>query len=275
MNGNETVAIPELTYFEEIMRHGFLGNYLSTHPGFGSAAEIIVWMVLGFLVCAVTAYVIGSLNVGIILSRKVYKQDIRELGSKNAGATNMARVFGGKAGVLTILGEFVKTFVAVYIGRLIWVVEGMFVSGLFAVLGQIFPVFYRFRGGKGVAATAAVMLFTTPGTFLVELVIFVIVAGGTKFISLASLMAAVLYPVLLNTITGPGLHNIVAILIAILICYRHKDNIKRLWNKEERKFEFGKVFKTKRRKKKEEEAAKAAAEAEAEAITDDKNGEKK
>ena len=277
MNGNDIVTIPEieLTAFERFWSRGFIGEYLSTHT-FPTLLPIILLMTLGFLLAAVAAYVLGSLNVGIILSTRVYKQDIRELGSKNAGATNMARVFGGKAGLFTILGEFLKTFLCVMIGRILFGTMGAYVSGLFAVLGQIFPLFYKFRGGKGVAATAAVMLFTNPVVFLVEFLVFVIIAGGTKFISLASIAAAFLYPVFLNSLSGPGYHNLIAIVIACLVFFRHKENMKRLWNKEERKFDFGAVFKSKKRKLREEEAARAAAEAEAAEIearnAADKNG---
>ena len=271
MNGDTIVTIPELTGVDRILRYGFLGDYLSTHEQ-PTAAAVIIPMLLGFLACAVLAYLIGSLNVGIILSKRVYKPDIRELGSKNAGATNRARVFGGKAGVLTILGEFLKTGLALAVGRTIFGIEGMYMSALFAVIGQIFPIFYRMRGGKGVAATAAVMLFSSPLTFLAEFIIFAIMAGGTKFISLASIMCAMLYPVLLNSFSGAGFHNLIAVTIAALVIFRHKDNIKRLWNKEERKFEFGKVFKSNRRKRKEAEAEELAA---LDKTANRNNGEKK
>lgn len=254
MNGNETVTTIELTPFEELMHFGFFRSIEMPTP-----AMAVLITAIALLLCAVIAYLIGSLNVGIILSRWMYKQDIRELGSKNAGATNMARVFGGKAGILTILGEFVKTGVALFIARLIYGMAGMYVAALFAVLGQIFPIFYRMRGGKGVAATAAVMLFTSPLTFLAEFVIFAIMAGGTKYISLASIMSALLYPVLLNSFTGAGFHNFIALIIAILVIWRHKENIKRLWNKEERKFNFGEAFKSSRRMRKEAEAEERAA----------------
>jgi glycerol-3-phosphate acyltransferase PlsY len=171
----------------------------------------------------------------------------------------MAQVFGGKAGILTAFGEFLLTFLAVAVGRLILGVQGMFVAALFAVIGQIFPIFHGFRGGKGVVTMGAVMLFTTPGIFLVELVIFAVIAFGTKFISLAAIMTAIMYPLLLNTIRGPGLHFLIALLIAALIWLRHKESIKRLWNKQEEKFDFGTVFKSDRRRRKEAEAEELAA----------------
>jgi glycerol-3-phosphate acyltransferase PlsY len=259
MHESNVIKIPELTYFDEIMLKGFFGHHYVYDHVYQNSATPVILMILGFFAAAVIAYIIGSMNIGIMLSKKLYNQDIRELGSKNAGATNMARVFGGKAGLLTIFGEFLKTGFAIVIGRLIMGVQGMFVAALFAVLGQLYPLFYGFRGGKGVAATGAVMLFTTPGIFLIELVIFAVIAYGTKFISLASIMAALMYPLLLNTIRGPGLHNLIALIIAVLVWVRHKENIKRLWSKEERKFDFATAFKSKRRQRKEAEAEELAA----------------
>lgn len=259
MNGDAMVKIPELTYFDEIMLKGFFGHHYVYDHSYPNNATPVILMMLGFLAAAVIAYLIGSVNVGIILSKKLYKQDIRTLGTKDASAGNMARVFGGKAGILTAFGEFLLTILAVAAGRLILGVQGMFVAALFAVIGQIFPIFHGFRGGKGVVTMGAVMLFTTPGIFLAELAIFAVIAFGTKFISLAAIMTALMYPLLLNTIRGPGLHNLIALLIAALIWLRHKDSIKRLWNKQEEKFDFGTVFKSNRRRRKEAEAEELAA----------------
>lgn len=239
MNGNEITEIlfEDLTTLEQVLRAGVLGRYLSLNT-IPTAFAFYGLMILGYLACMVIPYLIGSLNIGILISQKIYKQDVRDLGSKNAGATNMARVFGMKAGLLTIACEFLKTAIAVCVGRAIFGLEGMYIAGLFAIIGQMFPIFFKFKGGKGVAATGAVILLINPVVFLILIAVFIIIVAGTKYVSLASIMALLLYPLVLNRIDGPGISNIIALITAALVWYRHKENIIRLWNKQERKFEF-------------------------------------
>lgn len=209
-------------------------------------------LLLGLLMAlaAVSSYLIGSLNFAIIISKKQYKDDIRAYGSKNAGATNMMRTYGGKAAALTFLGDALKAVVSALIGYACAAYLGAYVAGLFCVIGHMFPIYYRFRGGKGVVTAAMSILMCNPLVFLFVLLIFLIVAIGTRFVSLASVMSALFYPLILSRI-DPWLtgaegtpYTVFAIIIMVLIVFKHRENIVRLWNHEESKFTFKKTIRT-------------------------------
>ncbi len=210
----------------------------------------------GVLLCMIIAYLLGSLNFGIILSKKLFHEDIRNLGSGNAGSTNMLRTYGKKAAALTLLFDMLKGGVAVVIGALILKadgpVDGAAIAGLFAVIGHMFPCFFGFKGGKGVATTAMIMLVTRPLIFLIVLVAFLIIVIGTKYVSLGSVTCAMLFPILLyrldtsRVVADPTLHGdhgwlvLSFILIMILVVFMHRGNLKRLWEGKESKISFGK-----------------------------------
>lgn len=213
----------------------------------GDTGKILL-MAAVMLASAVIAYLLGSLNFAIIISKLFYHDDVRNYGSHNAGTTNMLRTYGKLAAGLTLLGDMLKCAVAIVIGSLLWI-DGAYIAGLFCVIGHIFPCYYKFRGGKGVAATAIVVFMTSPVVFLVLAVVFAIIALGTKFISLASIMCALLYPVLQsswnNVIDEEGSFNVVmAFLLMAIIVITHRENIKRLLDKTEPKISIGKKKKT-------------------------------
>ncbi len=204
----------------------------------------------GFVLVALIAYVLGSLNFALILSKRMYGEDIREHGSKNAGTTNMARIYGKKAALFTILGDILKGVVSVLIGYLLvgGIHGGGYVAGLFCVVGHVFPVFYGFRGGKGVATAAAVILMTNPPVFLVVLGVFALTVLLTRYVSLGSCLAAAIYPFMtFHFTTGSealfysfDVAFICAFLTAILVICKHHTNLKRLANGQESKFSFKK-----------------------------------
>ena len=130
---------------------------------------------IAFLICAVVSYLLGSINCGVIISRDKYGKDIRESGSGNAGATNMLRTYGKKAAILTFSGDVLKTVVAVIVGRLCLGYLGAFIAGAFCILGHAYPIFFKFKGGKGVVCISTMCLLTNPGVFLIMLGIFLIV----------------------------------------------------------------------------------------------------
>ena len=197
---------------------------------------------LAFLVCALLSYLLGSLNFGVIISKDRYGKDIRESGSGNAGATNMYRTYGKKAAALTFLGDVFKTAVAVIVGRLLLGYLGAFIAGFFCILGHAYPIFFKFKGGKGVVCIATMCLLTNPGVFLIMLGIFLIVLFGFKMVSLASVMIMLTYPFVLYNIgsKGPGLHVALGALSALFIIYLHRENIKRIYNHKESTISFGK-----------------------------------
>ena len=209
----------------------------------------IVLMCLGFLVVIMTAYLLGSVNFAIIISGKKYKEDIREHGSKNAGMTNMMRTYGKSAAILTLVGDALKAIISCIIGFLIFGHFGAYAAGLFCMLGHVFPIYYGFRGGKGVVTAAATILMTDPFTFLILITLFVIMVAIWRYISLASVTCIGLYPLILSFTTSffagrVSFGPLFAVPIAILIIAKHWKNIQRLREGTESKFSFKKSVKS-------------------------------
>ncbi len=221
-----------------------LGLFLNPIVQAGNSVNLIYLILLGILSLAI-GYFLGGINCGIIVSRLMYHDDIRNYGSKNAGMTNMIRTYGKKAGAITLIGDILKTVVAILISRLLFGEMGAYLAGLGSVYGHIFPCYFGFKGGKGVSAVAAVVLCTNPLCFVILFAIFVILVAAYKFISLGSVMCMLLYPLLLNRLGEIDLVPIVcAFIIAITVIIKHKDNIKRLLNGTENKFSLKSKKKT-------------------------------
>lgn len=220
--------------------------------GLNNTAALVIVLIL----IAAEGYFIGSLNFGIILSRRLFGDDVREKGSGNAGSTNMLRNYGWKIGLLTLGGDMVKTAIAVLIGLLLFLERGMFIGGIFCMLGHVFPCYYGFKGGKGVACFVIIVLMTSIKMgmwylFVILLVIFVVIVAGTKFISLGSVICAMLYPVLMNRFDSylaalkPELgflvvYEIFAVILSLIVVIQHRQNISRLLNGQENKISFKK-----------------------------------
>ncbi len=203
----------------------------------------------------IIAYLLGSVNTAIIVSKLLYHEDIRTKGSGNAGMTNMLRNYGGKAAVLTLVGDLLKTVVAIVIAGLVFgfqyvggvsISEPCYLAGLFAVLGHIFPIYYKFKGGKGVLATATMVLVLSPIAFAILILIFISLVAFSKYVSLGSVAAAILYPVVLQgyfAVFGTSMRPIMAICSIILSClivWCHRTNLVRIGNRTENKLSFGK-----------------------------------
>ncbi len=204
------------------------------------------FMMLGAMfLCIISAYLIGSINPAIIFSHLIYKEDIRSYGSGNAGATNTLRTYGTKMAVLIFVLDLVKAAIAVLLGSLILTRSiGGAVSGLFVVIGHMFPAYYRLKGGKGVACTAMCILLLSPVTFVILLALFLLIAICTRFVSLGSILCAMLYP-FLNYVFYPrnGWITLSALFTGALVVFMHRENIKRLLSGKESKFSFKKTDK--------------------------------
>jgi glycerol-3-phosphate acyltransferase PlsY len=197
------------------------------------------------------AYLMGSIPTSVWVGKLFYGIDVREHGSGNAGATNTIRVLGLKAGIPVFLFDVFKGYAAV---RLLYFTDfyipqsGNFISfqlllGLAALLGHIFPVFAQFRGGKGVATLSGVVLALHPLATAIALGIFTISLIATRYVSLSSMIAGFLYPLILLFVfknTNPTL-IIFSMVIAILILFTHQKNIERLIRGEESKFKVKKT----------------------------------
>ena len=231
--------------FSDILNNGFATAYIIKNGG--SLSDFGLFLtILAILLCCAVGYFIGSINFAIILSKKYHKDDVRQHGSKNAGATNMLRTFGKKAAFLTFLGDFLKAVVVCFIGRLCWGLVGAYLAGLFCVLGHVFPIFFKFKGGKGVATTAGVMFACDIGTFLIIFFIYAGVFFVSQMVSLASVMSALMYTLVLfemNKLFGvdPGFHTVLAFIISVVVIVKHVENIKRIINNTEPRVKlFGK-----------------------------------
>ena len=192
---------------------------------------------VALLLCAVAAYFIGSLNSAVILSKMFHHDDIRNYGSGNAGATNMARTYGKKWGIITFICDGLKAVVAVIGSMLVMGEGGAYIAALFAILGHIFPVYYKFKGGKGVAVAAISILCLNPLVFLILVLIFVGIVYASKYISLGSIIAAFFYPMINNAFdNGHGfISTVVTGLIAVIVIVMHRSNIRRLRDGNENK----------------------------------------
>lgn len=194
------------------------------------------------ILTAAAAYLIGSFSTGILVSRRS-NVDIRSMGSKNTGASNVLRVMGLKSGALTFLGDSLKAALACLLGM--WLLPrgafgvprlGVYIAGLFVIIGHDWPLYYGFRGGKGVACSVAVVLFASPLTGAVSLLVCLGLIALTKYISLGSLTLSALF-FLLNLIFHFGNWPLIALsfLMAVLCFWRHRGNIGRLLAGTERK----------------------------------------
>lgn len=224
--------------FLNFLTDGLWGEILKTATDGNLETWHYVVYVLMWLAIMIIPYILGSLNFALITSKLLYKDDIRNYGSGNAGLTNMYRIYGAKGALCTLVGDSLKTAFAVALGYVLLGNNGSFGAALFCVLGHIFPIFYKFQGGKGVLAAGISILMLDPPIFLILFTIFVIIVAGTKYVSLGSIMAMMMFPLLLSRLRGSGLPVIFAFLISACVVFAHRSNIVRLWNKKESKFSF-------------------------------------
>lgn len=192
------------------------------------------------LLVLVVGYVLGSLSMSIILSRSVLGEDVREKGSGNAGATNMARNFGWKAGFLTLGGDMLKALLAMGLGRLLLGDTGIALGGMACITGHCFPVFHDFKGGKGISVGAAVGLAIDWRVFVGIIAVFLIAAFLSKKVSLGSICAAVAI-VVLSVLFHVGFAKIVLAGYSMCLAIsQHRENISRLIHGTEPDFKAGK-----------------------------------
>lgn len=237
--------------FQEFLIHGFLGHYRNEHLT-GTAFAVITGVAI--VLCMLT-YFIGSLNFSIIISGSLYQDDIRRYGSGNAGTTNMLRTYGRRAAALTLTGDALKAVVSSLFGYALLGFTGAYVAGFFCILGHCFPIYYRFRGGKGIVTVAFMVLMLDPIVFAILFAIFVFLVIATKMVSFGSVICIMLFPIILHRVEGPGLPVIFAMLITVLVVFMHRENIMRIYRGQESKLDFSKIFGKKNADTEEEESA--------------------
>ena len=207
-----------------------------------------------YIIIAIIAYLIGSINFSVIISKRMAGFDVREKGSGNAGTTNMLRSIGVKAAVITLLCDILKGVVVILIAILIGnIVDGLDdallvqLAGIFVIIGHTFPIFFGFKGGKGIATSLGVLLMINWQIGLICLVFALILMAITRMVSVGSIAAAILFPVLV-VFTGQNYivpvnnwsYLIFSIIIAILVLFNHRENLKRIFTGKENKISFKK-----------------------------------
>jgi glycerol-3-phosphate acyltransferase PlsY len=230
--------------FNDIRMNGLVPLLITEGNG-----EFPLWLFALFcLAGGIAAYFLGSLNFAVIISKYKFHDDIRRYGSGNGGMTNMLRTYGKSAAAFTLLGDAAKAAVSVFIGMLLAGEGGAFFAGLMCVVGHSLPIYYGFKGGKGIVVTAMTILCLDPLVFIILFTIFALIVASTKFLSLGSIIGVLIYPLLLNRLypfTHGGLSEgaiptIISILNAIFVIWLHRENIKRLMSGTENKFSLKK-----------------------------------
>lgn len=239
--------------FDGIIRNwGILGAHYNK---IGELFPYSVFILLT-LACMFFAYLVGSLNFAIIISKLKYKDDIRKYGSGNAGMTNMMRTYGKAAGICTFIGDIMKGIVSVMLTELLLGEPAAYLAGLACILGHAYPCWYKFKGGKGVAVSASILLALEPLMFVIHVIIFLAVTLFTKYVSVGSISTALMLPLTLEIIY-PLTHNneyhplyfiimLTAVIITALVIFLHRENMKRLLDHSENKINLKKKDKKKK-----------------------------
>ncbi len=209
-------------------------------------------MLVTALFTIIAAYLLGSINFAVIFAKAFLKKDVRDLGSGNAGTTNVMRNAGFLPGALTFVFDALKGFAACYIGKSVFdyininghsswsaPVLGAYLCGVACIIGHIFPIFFGFKGGKGVATSVGIFIVCCPIAIIVGLSVFAITVLASKYVSLGSVIATVVVVIFSiifadsNTAIYPQVF--LSAVMGVIVIIKHKDNIKRLMNGTESK----------------------------------------
>lgn len=207
-----------------------------------------------YIIMAVIAYFIGSINFSVIIGRKMAGIDVRQEGSGNAGSTNVLRTIGLKAALLTLICDILKGVIAILVALLIGnIVKNIDrallvqLAGIFVILGHTFPIFFEFKGGKGVATALGVLLMSNWEIGLICLVFALVIIIASRMVSMGAVGAAILFPVLtlfMNDnfiVAASGMkYFIYSLILALIVIFNHRENIKRIMNGTENKIELKK-----------------------------------
>ncbi|MEG0778317.1 MAG: glycerol-3-phosphate 1-O-acyltransferase PlsY [Oscillospiraceae bacterium] len=202
-------------------------------------------LVIFLAITGVASYLLGGINGAIIASTSFFKKDIRNYGSGNAGLTNFARIFGSRGILIVVITDAVKTIISVLLGG--WLLGlvgfpmvGKMFAGFCVMLGHVYPVYYRFKGGKATLCCGTLAWMIDWRVGLVCWGAFIIVVVFTKYVSLASVTCCLLLPITIWIFGYSGLEGVLGLLCAILLIFAHRENIKRLLNGTESKLAIGK-----------------------------------
>jgi glycerol-3-phosphate acyltransferase PlsY len=189
---------------------------------------LIVLQVFGFSLLLVLAYLLGSIPFGLVVGKVFYGVDVRQHGSGNVGTTNVFRVLGKKAGVAVLICDMLKGYVPAAVAAALFHPWAAVFIAAAPVVGHIYSIFLKGRGGKGIATGAAVVLALVPLVFFIILVVWIALVLTTRYVSVASLVASFLVPVLTIAFGEPLPYEIAGVLVAIVVWWAHRGNIQRL-----------------------------------------------
>ena len=209
-------------------------------------------MIPYYIIMGIIAYLIGSINFSILISKKKAGFDIREKGSGNAGTTNMLRSVGKGAAIVTLILDILKGVVTIWLSIFygfmlykIWNINIDYailvqVSGILVIVGHTYPIYFGFKGGKGVATALGILLVTNWHIGIISLVFALVLIIVSRMVSVGAICAAILFPVLTlfsyeSSFREPGNYMVFSIIIAIIVCFNHRENIKRIMNGTENK----------------------------------------
>lgn len=209
-------------------------------------------MIPYYIIMGIIAYLIGSINFSILISKKKAGFDIREKGSGNAGTTNMLRSVGKGAAIVTLILDILKGIITIWLSIFygfmlykIWNINIDYailvqVSGIFVIVGHTYPIYFGFKGGKGVATALGILLVTNWHIGVICLVFALVLIIVSRMVSVGAICAAILFPVLTlfsyeSSFIEPGNYMVFSIIIAIIVCFNHRENIKRIMNGTENK----------------------------------------
>lgn len=206
------------------------------------------------IIVAIISYLIGSIMFSVIFTKKIAGFDVRTRGSGNAGSTNVLRTAGKKVAIITLICDILKGVVAVLIGYIVGKLTKASVetsqmliltAGVMVVLGHTFPIFFKFKGGKGVATSLGVLLMINWKIGLICLVFALLIMAVSRMVSLGSISAAILFPVLCIFINENYLikanhfgYILFGIILCLLVVFNHRSNLKRIFNGKENKLSF-------------------------------------
>ena len=221
--------VPVIQKFENIV------DWVITHFDFSVNAAIAANIVGAFL-CIVVPYLLGSISPAILISRRICGADIRTLGRKTAGTYNMLLSCGTKMAAVSALCEFFIGFAAVWFGRIVWEANGSGLALFFVVFGNLFPVFHRFSGGKGIVTVLGSAMALHPIVGLLLFVVFLLSTVATKFVAFGSIAMVGLFPFFVKAFANKGSQMAMAVFAMLFVIIKHWGNYRRVQDGKEEKF---------------------------------------
>ena len=211
-----------------------------------SVHAIAAASIIGAVLCMAVPYFLGSISPAILISRRVCGTDIRTVGRKSAGTYNMLLSFGTKMAIASALCEFFIGYAAVWFGRFVWEADGAGLALFFVVFGNLFPLFHRLNGGKGIVTMIGAAAAIHPIVAALLLIVFVLSTYATKLVAFGSVAISLLYPLFIRAFANYGLQVAMAVFVTFFVLFAHRHSYRRVQEGKEEKFYFSHYLKKKK-----------------------------